>query len=416
MTVSLTDPKTEASTERVLVSRQPIYQSDMTVFGYELLFRDGDIDHAVITDGAKATAQVIVNTWEIGMDAMVGKHLAFINFERDMLMGDYCESLPPDRVVLEVLETVEPDPALIERLRQLRRKGYRIALDDFVCSERYQPLLEVADEVKIDVLATDWPEIERALAIIRKYPVKLIAEKVETREQFIRCREAGFQLFQGYFFCRPQNVSAKPMPANRLAMIQLLTQLNKPDTQIEELEKTISKDLALTYKLLRYINSAICSLDRNVESIRHAIVLAGLEKMRIWASLIVFSGFQDTPRDVIVTGAIRARMCEVLATKLGLPNPERYFLVGLFSVLDAVLDRPLKQILSMLSLSDEIREALLERKGQLGTVLSCVQSYERREWEDAQASVQLVQQAVEASYLEALSWSSSMVGGLSAPR
>jgi c-di-GMP phosphodiesterase len=415
MTVSVPDPQTATSTERVLVSRQPIYQADMTVFGYELLFRDGDTDHAVITDGAKATAQVIVNTWEIGMDAMVGRHLAFINFERNMLMGDYCESLPPDRVVLEVLETVEPDPPLIERLRQLRRKGYRIALDDFVCNERYQPLLAVADEVKIDVLAADWQEIERALEIIRKYPVKLIAEKVETREQFIRCREAGFQLFQGYFFCRPQNVSAKPMPANRLAMIQLLTQLNKPDTQIEELEKTISRDLALTYKLLRYINSAICSLDRNVESIRHAIVLAGLEKMRIWASLIVFSGFQDTPRDVIVTGAIRARMCEVLATKLGLPNPERYFLVGLFSVLDAVLDRPMEQILSMLSLSDEIREALLEHKGQLGTVLSCVQSYERREWENAQASVQLVQQAVESSYLEALSWSSNMVG-LPAPR
>jgi len=388
----------------------------MTVFGYELLFRDGDTDHAVITDGAKATAQVIVNTWEIGMDAMVGKHLAFINFERNMLMGDYCESLPPNRVVLEVLETVEPDPPLIERLRQLRRKGYRIALDDFVCNERYQPLLEVADEVKIDVQSTDWQEIERALAIIRKYPVKLIAEKVETREQFIRCREAGFQLFQGYFFCRPQNVSAKPMPANRLAMIQLLTQLNKPDIKIEELEKTISHDLALSYKLLRYINSAICSLDRNVESIRHAIVLAGTEKMRVWASLIVFSGFQDTPREVIVTGAIRARMCEVLATKLGLPNPERFFLVGLFSVLDAVLDRPMEQILAMLSLSEEIREALTQHKGPLGTVLNCVQSYERRDWEDAQASVQLVQHAVESSYLEALSWSSNMVGGLSAPR
>jgi EAL and modified HD-GYP domain-containing signal transduction protein len=410
MSVSVPDRPNQTLTERVLVSRQPIYRADMTVFGYELLFREGDTDHAVVTDGAQATAQVILNTWEIGMDAMVGRHLAFINFERNMLMGDYCDSLPADRVVLEVLETVEPEPTLIERLRQLRRKGFRIALDDFVCNERYQPLLEVADEVKIDVLATDWTEIERAVGIIRKYPVKLIAEKVETREQFMRCREAGFQLFQGYFFCRPQNVSSKAMPPNRMAMIKLLTLLNKPDTQIEELEKAISQDLALTYKLLRYINSAMCNLSRNVESIRHAIVLAGLDKMRTWASVIVFSGFEDTPRDVIVTGAIRARMCESLATKLGLPNPERYFLVGLFSVLDAVLDRPMEQILSMLSLSDDIREALLENKGQLGTVLTCVRSWERRDWENAQASVQLVQHAVESSYLEALSWSSNMIG------
>ncbi len=383
----------------------------MSVFGYELLFRDGDSNSASFPDGSGATAQVIVNTFmDIGLEEMVGRHLAFINFERKLLLDNYCESLPPERVVLEVLETVEADSAIMKRLDRLRSKGYRIALDDFVCSEPYSPLLEFADFVKFDLLATDEPAIDRALSIITKYPIKLLAEKVETRAVLKWCHDLGFRYFQGYFFCRPQNISQKRLPPNRLATIRLLAHLNKPNISIPELEEAISQDLSLSYKLLRYINSPMFSIDRHVESIRHATIMVGLEKMRVWASLIALSGFDNKTREVIVTGAIRARMCELLAITLRFLNPEQHFLVGLLSVLDAILDRPMQQVVSLLSLSDEINDALLNHNGELGAVLRCVQAYEHREWSKAQAAVPIVQEVIERTYREALTWSAGLLG------
>jgi c-di-GMP phosphodiesterase len=401
----------QIQSDRVLLSRQPIYHTDMTVLGYELLFRNGGGEVAAVEDGAHATATVIVNgLMEIGLDEMVGQHLAFINFERKLLLLEkYCESLPRDRVVIEILESVEPDARMLKRLEQLRAKGYKLALDDFVCSDAYAPLLEFANFVKLDLLANDWAGIDRAMNMIGKYPVQLIAEKVEARDQVEKAKEKGFSYFQGYFFCRPQNLSGKQLPVNRLATIRLLTQLNSPDIKIEELEKTISQDVALSYKLLRYINSAMCSLDRHVESIRHATILVGLERMRTWANLIVFSRFEDTPHDILVTGAIRARMCELLATALRLSHPERYFLVGLFSVLDAILSRPMEEVLPALTLSDELNSALLHHLGELGSVLECVQSYERREW-SAPAGLSLDRDSIEAAYRDALTWSAAAFG------
>jgi len=400
--------------DRVLVSRQPIYRADNSVLGYELLFRDSDTDRANFADGARATAQVLVNTlMEIGMDELVGRHRAFINFERTLLLGDYCESLPPERVVLEILESVEPDKELLKRLERLRAKGYRIALDDFLCVEPYSPFLEFANYVKVDLATSQWPSIENAVAAMAKYQLELIAEKVETREQLQECQKLGFQHFQGYFFCRPQNVSGRPLPVNRLAAIRLLTQLNKPDIRMQELEVAISQNVALSYKLLRYINSAMCGLGREVESIRHATVLVGLEKMRIWASLIVFSGFDETPRDVLVTGTVRARMCEQLAMALHLPHPERFFLVGLFSVLDAILDRPLEQILASLSLSADISDALLHQKNEMGNMLRCVQAYEQRDWAAATAGLDVDEEALRDTYVDALAWCMRTLNGFS---
>ena len=400
--------------DRVLVSRQPIYRADNSVLGYELLFRDSDTDRANFADGARATAQVLVNTlMEIGMDELVGRHRAFINFERTLLLGDYCESLPPERVVLEILETVEPDKELLKRLERLRAKGYRIALDDFLCVEPFSPFLEFANYVKVDLTTSQWPSIENAVAAMAKYQLELIAEKVETREQLQECKKIGFQHFQGYFFCRPQNMSGRPLPVNRLAAIRLLTQLNKPDIRMQELEVAISQNVALSYKLLRYINSAMCGLGREVESIRHATVLVGLEKMRIWASLIVFSGFDETPRDVLVTGTVRARMCEQLAMALHLPHPERFFLVGLFSVLDAILDRPLEQILASLSLSADISDALLHQKNEMGNMLRCVQAYEQRDWAAATAGLDVDEEALRDTYVDALAWCMRTLNGFS---
>lgn len=384
----------------------------MSVLGYELLFRNGDTATAEISDGAQATAQVMANSLlEIGMDELVGRYPAFINVERKMLLADFCESLPSNRVVLEVLETVTPDPQVLKRLQNLRSKGYRIALDDFVCAPEFAPLLEFADFVKLDLTISSWPEIEEAVRCMRQFPLKLIAEKVETREQFEKAKDLGLDHFQGYFFCRPQNIPGNRLPVNRLAAIRLLVQLNNADIRLEEVEQSISQNVSLSYKLLRYINSAMCGLDRPVESIRHATVLVGLEKMRLWASLIVFSGFEDTPRDVILTGALRARMCEQLAVVLGYPNPERFFLVGLFSVLDAILNRSFDQLLPTLSLAKDIGDALLSHQHRLGTVLAGVQAYERRQWDDAHDRIGLDLDTIRTVYQDGMAWSARTLNG-----
>ena len=409
------DKSAEKFMERVLVSRQPVFCADQTVMGYELLFRDNETNSAAFSDGARATAQVIANSMmEIGLDELVGKHAAFINFESTLLMGKYCESLPHQRVVIEILESVIPDGDMMNRLRDLRSKGYKIALDDFVCTDPAMAFLEVADYVKLDLMAMDWPAIEAAVAKMRAYPVKLIAEKVETLEQFERAKALGFDHFQGYFFCRPQNVRGRQIPVNRVAAIHLLTQLNKADIKMSELETAISQNVSLSYKLMRYINSAMVGLQRRVESIRHATVMIGLEKMRIWASLIVFSSFDETPKDVIVTGAVRARMCQEVASLRKYPQPERFFLVGLFSVLDAILDRPLEQVLPSLSLAPDITEALLEHKAQLGEVLDGVMAYERRDWTEAQASLGLTEDALQKAYLNSMAWSMRTLHGVQA--
>jgi EAL and modified HD-GYP domain-containing signal transduction protein len=381
----------------------------MALLGYELLFRGSNSDETPLADDAHDASQVVNALMDIGMAEIVGRNLAFINFDRTLIMSDCCELLPGEHVVVEILERLEPDPAVIGKLEQLRVKGYRIAFDEFVCDEHYLPLLQVADFVKVDVSTDDRSAVERKLSAVRNYPVKLIACQVDTREQVRSASEIGFQYFQGHFFCRPQNRSTKALPANRLATIRLLTELNQPNIKMQELEKTISQDVSLSYKLLRYINSAMCGLDRQVESIRHAIILVGIEKIRIWASLIVLSRFGEIPKEIILTGSIRARMCELLAAALGLARPERSFLIGLFSLLDAILDRPLEEVVPPLPLSPDLQDALLTHRGELGAVLQSVIAHERRQWTEDEASIQLARDIVQRSYMEAVIWSARMM-------
>jgi len=402
--------------ERVLVSRQPIYRADMAELGYELLFRDSETENASFSDGDQATAEVILNTcMDIGLDALVGQSTAFINFDRNLILGNYCECLPRDRVVLELVEAIKPDAALLKRLKALRAAGYRLALDNFQVTDLSNGLLEVASFVKIDLLANDWSAVKQTLAAVRKHSPALIAKKVETREQFNTCKILGFDYFQGYFFCRPQLVEGRRLPVNRLATVRLITKLNNPDIEVKELEQTIGQDVSLSYKLLRYINSAACSLSRPVNSLGHAITLLGQQQIRTWASLILFSKFDDKPRDIAVTGAVRGKMCEYLAPVLGLQRPDKLFLVGLLSVLDAFLNQPLDQILSTLPLEADIVNALLHRSGRMGSALQCVLEYEKRNWREAQAAVNVKEDLIRDAYRKAVGWSLSTLNGFSGP-
>lgn len=375
----------EVDFSRVLVSRQPIYRGDMQVFGYELLFRSTDsADRATFSDGNFATSQVISNSFiEIGLDKMVGPHRAFINFDRDLLLAPgYCEAMPRDRVVLEVLETLRIEDDVVRRLKELSAAGYQIALDDFEDFERFFPLLEIANIIKLDVIAVSREQLENLILSLKPFRVKLLAEKVESYDEFEYLRNIGCDYFQGFFFCRPQIVSSERLPVNRLAILSLIAKLNNAEIHMDEIEEALSQDISLSYKLLRYANSAILGLRHEIHSIRHASMLIGIERLKVWASLVLFSAIDGKPRDVIVTGLTRARMCEQLAKRLRFAA-DLFFLVGLFSVLDAVVDRPLAEIVQSLPLVRDVSDAIVHRAGPAGRVLDCVIAFEMREWDKA---------------------------------
>ncbi len=392
----------------VFVGRQPIYDRQLEVFAYELLFRSGEVNAAGFVDGEHATSQVILNTFtEIGLNNIVGGRSAFLNLTKDFILSGDLSNLPSEQVVLEVLENVEVDNEVVEAIRQLKKQNYTIALDDFEFDESWRPLVELADIVKLDVMALSAEQIKKHVDFLRPYKLKLLAEKVETHEEYHAFRGMGFDYFQGYFFCKPNVVKGHRTPANRLATLRLIAALQSPDATLQELDKIIGQDLTLSYKMLKYINSAFFGLPRKVESIRQAIIFLGRNKIKNWATLMALSNIDDKPYELIVTSLVRARMCELLANKTRLSQPESAFTIGMFSSLDALMDMPLDQVMQTLPLSDEIQSALLHKSGMLGRILSCALAYEQGDWERVDLE-NLEEGAIMDAYLSAISWSTEV--------
>jgi len=392
----------------IFVGRQPIYDRHLDCYAYELLYRAGDVAQAGVSDGNQATSQVVYNAvLEIGLDKLVGQRPAFINVTRDFLLSDYTAVIPPNRVVLEILEDVEIDGRLIGAVRRLRARGYRIALDDFIYHPHMQPLVELADIIKIDMLRLDDAQVARHVARLRPYPLKLLAEKVETREQFRRCLGLGFEYSQGYFLCRPEVVKGRQVAPNRVATLRLLARLQDPSVELRELGEIIGHDLSLVHRMLRVINSAEVYLAHKVESIHRAIILLGTRFVAKLASLVILARMEDQPAELITTAITRARMCELLGAVAGGERPDAFFLVGLFSTLDAILGVSLEAALSQLPLTEKVRAALLAREGILGEVLDCAIAFERGDW-DTVTSCGLDRSAIQDSYLQAISWAAEM--------
>lgn len=396
----------------VFVGRQPIFDRALDVVAYELLFRSSDTNWADITDGEYATSQVVHDAFmEIGLESLVGSKRAFINLTRDFILQDYTAVFPTDRVVLEVLENIVIDAELIEAIRALSRQGYTIALDDFVFDENLHPLVEVADIVKVDVLALARPALRQNVARLRQYDVKLLAEKVETRDELAYCQELGFDYFQGYFLCEPDIVKGQRSPANRLAVLRLLAKLQEAETTLAQLEAIIRQDVSLSFKLLRLVN-ADPSLPHQIESIHQALLHLGTKFITAWASLIMLADIGDKPHELMVTALIRGKMCELLAGSQHLPDKERFFTVGLFSVLDAMLDSPMADIVASLPLTEDVAQALLTYEGVVGTTLRSVLAYERNNWE-AIHELDLDRWVIGETYVQALVWASAVGDQLS---
>lgn len=388
----------------VFVGRQPIYDRQLQVYGYELLFRSGEGNEAGFLDGDQATSQVILNTFmEIGLDAIVGSRRAFINMTRGFFMRDYSQILPPDRVVMEVLEHITIDQEFIAAVRHLSELGYTIALDDFVYRVNLRELVELADIIKVDVLALSREALQAHVSILRQYGAALLAEKVETQDDFKFCKSLGFDYFQGYFLSKPEVIKGHRAPANRHLVLQLLAKLQNPDVNVDELEEIVGRDVALSYKLLRVINSAYFALPKKVDSLHEALTLLGSSFIASWLRIIILAGIDDKPHELVLTAMVRAKMCELLGKVLGAQATESFFTVGLFSALDTLLDSRIEEIVDSLPLSDETTAALVAHEGKLGDVLRCVLAYERGLWEDVYCG-ELDLASITEMYLQAIAW------------
>ena len=396
----------------IFIARQPIYDRRLMVYAYELLHRaGGDYNHADVTDGDDATSQVLITAlMEIGLPELVGQSRAFVNLTRQHILNGLPPTLAQDNVVLEVLEDIAPDQELISALTNLKAAGYTIALDDFIYHESKHALVELADIIKIDVLDLQGRSLTDHVKQLLPMSVKLLAEKVETPEEFDACKALGFDYFQGYFFCKPNIVKGKRTQTSRIAIMQLLTKLQDPNLDFDELQKLVSQDISLSYRILRYINSAHLSLGKKIESMRHAIILLGLNTIKTWVNILAMSRIDDKPYELILTALIRARMCETLATNTSL-LVQNAFTVGLFSTLEAFIDKPLDEILATLPLADELHNALLNHTGELGQLLSLVLNYERGQWDDFSAAHFDVL-TLRTAYLDAIRWASELSGSL----
>lgn len=391
------------------IGRQPIFDARQNVIGYELLYRSQDQAHAMRIDGDQMTSQIFINSFlEMRLDQVVGKHQAFINVTRNFITNTDLLPPPSSQLVLEILEDIKIDDAVIAAVRRLKQMGYIIALDDFIYHPDLKPLVSVANIVKLDVQALNHVELEEHVSILNEYPVKLLAEKIETPEMFDRCQELDFDYYQGYFLCKPRVLSGRRMPANRINALRMIAELQNPEINIKELETLISQDPAMSYKLMRYINSAAFTLSKKVDSIHHAIVYLGGKEIKRWATLIALTGIDDKPNELITTSLIRSKMCELLSENQPQLNKDPAFIVGLFSTLDAMMDQPLPEILGTLPLSQEITRALIDRQGPYALILNSVIAYERGEWDKLECAT-ISRGTITEIYLHSLSWSNTIM-------
>jgi len=366
------------------VGRQPIFDGHVVVQAYELLYRQGQQGLASPAQGDQATAETIVHSLlDLGLPSLTGGRRAYINFTREMLVGGYVELLPKDSVVVEVLETVAPDDAVVAVCSELQHAGYQLALDDFVPNDpREQALLPFCDQVKVDFVQAG--EQDRA-AIARRLGSSghtLVAEKVESEQEFEWARDHGFSLHQGYFFARPTAVQGRVIPPAKLSYLRILNLLRQPVLDFEELERAVKSDVSLSHKLLRMLNSAGFGWRRRIESVRHALVALGEEAVRKWLSLLCIASIAaDRPQELVVQSLSRAWFLEQLGPCAGMGDRKTdLFFMGIVSLLAALLLRPLDEIVDQLTLAEDVERGLLGRDGRMGEALELARAFENADW------------------------------------
>jgi EAL and modified HD-GYP domain-containing signal transduction protein len=398
----------EASSLRPVVLRKPICDRLLRTFAYEILVREFDTEKCVVGADNEATSGIVFNSIvAVGLGRLVGQSKAFINFPREFILSRNCSLLPRSRVVLEILEKSSPDPKFLGGLAMLRMKGFRFALDNFNFQDQLLPFLPYCSFIKMDIRLVNRDHLKRELHSLRKFTASLLAKNVETVEELEFCRELGFQYFEGYFFCEPRVASAPPASTKRLELCSLLSRLQQPDVRTSEIEAIMSEDPTLSNTLQRCINSAAMGMPRKIQSIPHAIRMVGLEHIRILSSLVIMSSLDDKPRELTRTSVIRARMCQILG-EVASRQYGSFFTTGLFSTLEAYLDCSMEKALEQIPMSDEIRAALLDKKGPKGRMLAAVIAYEQGDW-DTLIQMRIDPEKVAKAYLDSVAWGDELL-------
>ncbi|MFH0727884.1 MAG: HDOD domain-containing protein [Pseudomonadota bacterium] len=393
----------------IFVARQPIFNKNLKTFGYELLFRGGLDNLFPNIDGDTASSAVLSNSFlDIGIERLTGGKKAFVNFTRDLLIKQVPCLFSSEILFPEVLENIAPDAEVMAAITAMIRKGYKFALDDFVFSEEMAPLIQKAAVIKIDVRITALKEAKKLIDRLSGQPIRFLAEKVETHEEFKEALRIGFSYFQGYFFSKPEIIQRRGVTPSKMKLLQIIGEANREDADVNRLEDLIKPDLSLSYRFLQYMNSAFFNRPRKITSIKEAILLLGLSEVRKLVTLIAASKLAESKPDELIRSSImRAKFCELAGELSGYPGEKsELFLLGLFSQMDAILDQELAQIIGELPLSPLLKSALVKEEGDLGCYLKLVRNYERGLWENCRefdGTCQSVNMTVE-KYLEAVGW------------
>ena len=364
----------------IFIARQPIFNIDKRVFAYELLYRGTATSTLSNTSGNRATTSVLSTVFLTeGVDKISGSKPCFINFTKDLLLQNIASTFPKTFVVIEILEDVPPTAQVVDICRKLKNDGYTLALDDFIYDVSMEPLLAIADIIKFDLRLSSPFAIHKTINLLSKYKLKYLAEKVETYEEFVQMAKLGCTYFQGYFFCQPESIRIKEIDSAKINQIRLLAEINQKVTSRNRLESIIQRDAGLAYKLLRYINSSYFYRLHRIDSIAHAMTYLGEKEIRRFLILVLISEIAtDKPTELLKLAVVRAKMCELLAQEANMKDKEQeVFLLGLFSLLDAMLDMHMDTVCDRLSLSDNLKEALISQVGPYAPYLQAVVGYEK---------------------------------------
>jgi c-di-GMP-related signal transduction protein len=395
------------------VARQPIFDRLQNVYGYEILFRNGVEDY-FNADPEFASRATLDSFLLYGINTLCGNKRAFMNCTREVLFKDLITLLPPSQTVAEILETVEPEERVVAACQRLKAAGYLIALDDFAPNDPRIPLVQFADILKVDIRATR-PE-ERA-GMMRRFgspKCKMLAEKLETPHEFQQARDMGFVYFQGYFFSRPELVVGRQVPSSRLHYLRLLEMVCRREIDMRELEKMLKQEASISYRLLRYLNSPVFGFALEIKSIRHAMAVLGEREMRRWIRLVVtVSAAEQKCSELILMGLTRARFCELLSTRL--QSNTDLFLMGLLSVMDAILEVPIDVLLEQLPVENEIKAVLLGQNSSLRPLYKLMLAQEAGEWSESSAiatQLKFTDEEVSSNWWQALKWAQEATNGL----
>ncbi len=397
------------------IARQPILDINKRLYGYELLYRGSAGNMLGQVSGEQATASLLSSAFLTGDIKIISNNrLCFINFTKDLLENNLPLNFPQTKIVVEILEDVEPTAEIISVCRNLKENGYTLALDDFIYHRKFEPLLELAKIVKIDVRLTPLNTLVRTLNHLKHHQVKLLAEKVETESEFVLANRMGFSYFQGYFFCRPEKIKIREISSIRANLLRLLAEITRKACDIDRLRDIISTDVAITYKLLRFLNSAYFYLLQEVTSVKHAVAFLGEKELRRFIMLIVISELaSDKPEELVRMVLVRAKFCELLGNSTSLPANEcsDLFIIGLFSLLDAMLDMPMSEVLVNLPINAVVKDTLLGKGSTYTGFLRLSEYFERNqriECSAIQKDLLLTDDQLQESYLEAVKYANHL--------